>query len=502
MSIGGTTNEQILQSFLQEKILPTANRGNRLYIKNDQLMYDANIGCMALFAAKLGFGNAAMCNVSKFIKKNNTECLKDRNTIADYNAFIASYNDKQCIGWKKAKKIKDIAVKVFIPDPDFSLTKNEDIYKLIKHNLENCNAFALLNAEDLEESFPQFLDACQTLSLSLEEWVTEGKVSKEEKKTLNEILEFKNRARSIAFPANDKPLKGSTANYNPLNNVSKDDKKTLSQLLKNIRTTTLKMYFRERLDLDEKKLVELRMRFDENKGTLAEPQFLEDQLDRWQKKLEQGKPIAIPKWYHCTKQLDTLRTILDTQILYASGCFPGVFVSNRPEVNGVGGYGDYCLVISDHIEKVGTKEPTKGTVYPKYSQMNQTSEYPVRFSDTPLAPQDNAMKDNQEGVGIWFGFQRGAVHGFDPHTKLGKSGVPLERMNRIKNGSLKYYKDTTLAYVFDIHNSDATKKMAPKRRVQVVTYKQAEAMRTLINSTFHCTLPSDWEGKLTSFKSF
>lgn len=497
MSIGGISSEIALQAFLKEKDLPSADRASRLYIKNDQLVYDADIGCMTLFAAKLGFGSAAMSNVSRFIKEHKGDCLKDKQNITDYNTFLESYNDKQCICWKKAKKIKQAVVQVFNPPSDFDMTKKEDVYQVVKLNLANCNALL----EDLEDNFQELLISCQDLSLSLESWIVEGKVTPEEKQTLNEILLFKNKARSIIFPPKDKPLKGTLGKFNPLISTSQDDKETLKALLKDIRRSTLTKYFHERLGLDGLKLTELRIRFNENKGTLEEPKFLEEQLDRWQKKLDQGKPIAIPKWYHCTKHLDTLKTILNGHILYASGCYPGVFVSNRPEVNGVGGYGDFCMAISEHIEKVGTKEPGKGTVYPKHSQMNQNTAYPIHFSDTPLAPQDNAMKNNQEGVGIWFGFQRGAHTLNLSKSILGTAGVPLERMERIKNGSLKYYRDTTLAFVFDIHDQKGTQKLGQEKRVQVVTYKQAEAMRTLINATFHCTLPSDWQGKLTSFRN-
>lgn len=495
MSVGGISSEQALQAFLREKDLPSANRASRIYLKNDQLMYDADIGCMTLFAAKLGFGSAAMSNVSRFIKENKDDCLKDKNSITNYNTFIDSYNDKQSICWKKVKKIKQAVVKVFNPAPDFDYNKKENVYQLVKLHLGNCNA--LLNV-DLEENFAELLDSCQTLSLSLESWIIEGKVSPEEKKTLDEILAFKNKARSIIFPAKEKPLKGTIGKFNPLISTSQEDKDTLHALLKDIRRATLTKYFHERLELDGLKLTELRTRFNENKGTLNEPQFLEAQLDRWQKKLDQGKPIAIPKWYHCTKQLDTLGKILDTHILYASMGYPGVFASNRPEVNGVGGYGDFCLAMGDHLEKVGTKEPGSGTVYPKYSKKNQSYTAPIQYSDVPLAPQDNALKNNQEGIQLWVGFQRGA-HTLNPHTQYGTAGVPLERMERIKNGCLKYYKDTTLSFVFDIHDQAGTQKLGQQKRVQVITYAQEEALRSLINSTFHCTLPTEWQNKMTSF---
>ncbi len=511
MYIGEISGAQALQAFLAEKTNANNLSDSRLYIENNELKFGADLGCMTLFAAKLGFGNAAMSNVSKFIKTNKATYLKDDQAYTDYNTFISAYNDKQCLCWKKAKKVKNAVVQVFQEDPNkaFDYGSREGMLQLVNHHLENCKT--LLNSSNFEKKFADFADACQMLNYTLDTWELKDPITKEEKQAINEILNFKNAARSTIFPAKgNQPLKGDGHVYNPLNSVKKEDKDALKTTLSEIRTNVLKKYFRERLELDGGKLAQLVQRFKENEGTLPEADFLRDQLARWQKKIDHGKPIAIPKWYHCTKTLNVLTNILDTHLLYASGCFPGVFVSNRPEVNGVGGYGDYCLTISEHIEKVGTKEPgkpgilgkAKQTVYPKYSQMNQSHQYPIHYSDIPLAPQDNVLQNNQDQIGIWFGFQRGAhtlAHNPTLGMRIGTEGVPLERIERIKNGSLKYYKDTTLCYIFKIYDEPSLNTMAEKRRVQVVSYKQAEAMRTLINGTFHCTLPASWQGNLQSF---
>lgn len=491
MSIGGITSTAALQTFLGEKDLPSVNRANRLYIKNNQLLYGADLGCMTLFAAKLGFGSAAMSNVSKFIKDNKDTCLTDDKMITDYNAFITSYNDKQHICWKKAKKIKKIAIKAFDSGINFDYGSRDGMHQLIKHHLSNCAD--LLKNPNLDENLGVLIESCQNLKNSVDCWTLDSQITKEEKQTLNEILQFKNEARNTFFPAKDKPLKGPACEPKALR-APQEDKDIFRQELKELRRAVLTKYFHERLELDGAKLAQLRIRFNENKGNLPEEQFLSDQLDRWQKKLDQGKPIAIPKWYHCTKTPLVIDSIINTDILYKhDGMYPGVFLANLPEH----GYGQHCLMISDHIEKTGTKESGSDLpIYPKFSKMSQPSA--IRYSDTPVAPENSALNNNQDGLGIWFGFQRGKNSG-------GTAGIPIQKMKRVNDGGLKYYKDTTLGFIYSnkdpysYHQNNNPKELEPigqKYRVQVIQQKEAEAMRTLINATFFCTLPTSWEGNL------
>lgn len=124
-------SNQSLQAFLADR---GAASQSRLYVKNKELHYDDDIGCMTLFAAKCGFGGASMSNVAKFIKKNQDTCFSKNTGITNYNDFVASYNDKQSICWKKARKIKTV---VSFTQP-IDEKSNDSVHKLVRQNLANC----------------------------------------------------------------------------------------------------------------------------------------------------------------------------------------------------------------------------------------------------------------------------------------------------------------------------------------------------------------------------
>lgn len=71
---------------------------------------------------------------------------------------------------------------------------------------------------------------------------------------------------------------------------------------------------------------------------------------KWSKKKPESLWNAKREYVHCTKSLDTLTKILQSgQIKFAQkGLFAGAFVANIPETI----YGEYCLVMSNNIEKI------------------------------------------------------------------------------------------------------------------------------------------------------
>lgn len=90
-------------------------------------------------------------------------------------------------------------------------------------------------------------------------------------------------------------------------------------------------------------------------------------------------------------------------------------------------------MLSDRIEKTGTKEKGfKNVVYPKHSLW---SKYNVQYSDKSIAATDILFNNNQSGVSIWLGFQRGkkSKSWFSNH---GTEGIPIERKERIKTAIL------------------------------------------------------------------
>lgn len=151
---------------------------------------------------------------------------------------------------------------------------------------------------------------------SLEKWPLDDKITKKEKKTLNAVIAFKNETRASFFPAKAKPLKGPSSKPIVSNAATEDEKDGLRTTLKEVRAAALKKYFHSRLESDQEQLDSLKWRFETKKDSFKKTDFLEGQLNRWQKKIDEGKPIAIPKLYHCTKTADTVEKIFDTSILY------------------------------------------------------------------------------------------------------------------------------------------------------------------------------------------
>lgn len=498
-----------IKAFLDEKNKPSSSSKGRLIIQKNEIYFrnKSSISFIVRFQAKLGFGNVSLQKIASKINRqrealfaSKPEEMKINSQIRDeFNSFIVSYNKNRTLCWKKAKCIKELSINS-VSKLDFAAPlTNEHMFKIIENHFKKCKqAFSTLNKNHPNE----LIDAFDTLSLALEGWEPTLKQDNKkkyrmEKKLLNEILNLKNEVRSACMPARDKPLKGSQTFANKLLDTSHQQK--LNEVLKSVRRKILKKHFNERLDNDAKKLAELQMRFIENKEKNIfknQEVFLESQLEKWQKKIDNGKPISIPKWYHCTKNHSMLQKILDTFILYMhKGAFPGCFVANLPEHR----YGNFCIAMSEYIEITGTKNPkSKNPVYPHYSQLLEGQDYPIFYSDTPKAPQNSGYKNNQQGVGIWFGFQRGAKT-LNRATGFGREGIPLKCLNRLNTRKpLSYYKDTTVSFIFGCFKDDTIniQSIGKKRRIQVLSFDEQEALRSLINATFICTLPKSWENKL------
>lgn len=474
-------SNQSIQSFFSDR---GNNSNNRLYVRNKELHYDNKIGGMTLFAAKLGFGCATMSNVAKFIRKHPNTCFTGQDSIITYNDFVTSYNDKQSISWKKAKHVNFLYLEIFKSEKDINYDSRDEIHQLITHHLKN--AKLLFNQSDI--SLPQLSQTLKHIQGAIEEWQTSEKLTTDEKKTLNEILELKNQIRASIFPANGKALKGPQTNKKRLVDQNKKNEKILKSTLKDMRAAVLKKRFAKRLEEDQLKLDALTNKF--HMQIFSESAFLANQLNRWQKKLDEGKPIAIPKWYHCTKSANTVDTILNTDILFMhKRMFAGAFVSNKPELDI---YGSYCIMLSDRIEKTGTKidDNHKTILYP----LESTPRGNVQYRDQPLI-----LKTDEEHryryTKVWLGFQKGknTLNG-----TIGTEGIPIKRADQIANGSLTYYKDTTVGFIFDEYNTSQLKKIGKERRVQVITNSESTALIKLIETTFAFSLPSDWEGKISN----
>lgn len=507
---GGTVSPveiHAVKAFLAEKKSDASVQNGRLVIENNQIQFKdkSTISRWVLFQAKLGFGNASMRLITNKIDRQRETFFSSSQLSTDsvskvredFNSFIISYNKKRSICWKKARQIKNLS-NTIITGIDLAVPlTNDQIFKLIEGNFNKCKqVFSSFNSDNPKE----LIEAFVTLSLAFAEWeptlrTSDKKQYRLEKKLLNSILNLKNEVRAACIVAGVKPLKGNNTSQDKLLKIS--DQQELRETLKAVRTQILKKHFKERLEKDALKLAELQFRFIENKEKNlfnGQEAFIEKQLERWQHKIDQGKPIAIPKWYHCTKDLPTLQKILDTYILYMhKGAYPGCFVANIPEH----GYGGYCIAMSEHIEETGTKNPkSKIPVYPNFSQLHENQAYPIKYSDTWVAPQDGAYKNNQQGVGIWFGFQRGA-RTINKSTGFGTDGIPLKSLDLLNTDKpLHSYKDTTVAFIFNQYNDGHIQSVAMDRRIQYLSYEQVEALRSLINATFMCTLPKSWENKL------
>lgn len=201
----------------------------------------------------------------------------------------------------------------------------------------------------------------------------------------------------------------------------------------------------------------------------------------WQMKLIKCKPIAIPKYFHCT-----IAAHVNTIIQHPIGIqgqppgkrkgYPGAFASSVPEMNPVGSYGDYCFALSDHIEaKVNKNYPIVTNV----SQIGDSGE-PVYLGKAPDGPRKKGAKQPR----IWLGF---------------KQDFALRRPDKTKN-PLDYYEDTTFALFATMAANDTewekvnqvSQKELHDRKIRLLIKSDFDAIVSLIHRSFHFTLPADW----------
>lgn len=549
-----TVNNAAIQVFLVDRKDGATHHNGRFIIKKNHLHYvDKNqIGFWTRFKAKMGCGNASMKKIVDFVDLNRDSLFNTVDDKTAFNTFITrTYNPRRTFNFKRVRVVNALSIEALnkstssiksLPNPlnptvkplsAGTKSKSNSIHpdskpvpktvveplkpkvKPLSINLDTCGGTPETIVELLKKCRAEFkalnpknkmqvqslADNFAIMALSIDAWVIAPKSNKvqykKDKQLLNEILNFKNEVRAACIDKGEKGLKG---NYPVGKKLLNDkDQEILKHALKFLRENVLKKYFSERLEKDQAKLAELHLRFKENKDKNVfngQEAFLAKQLQRYQAKLDSGKPIALPKWYHCTKTSPILNTILQTYILYMhKGMFPGSFVANLPEFIS---YGDYCIGLSEHIETTATRNPgSKTLVLPKPSQMNPGIKYPIKYSDTWIAPQDNDYKNNQEGIGIWLGFQRGAATLGKGGYQVGTDGIPLKCQERVCTPKpLSYYKDTTIAFIVNKDDEGSVAETAKMHRLQALKFEEEEALRALINATFMCTLPKAWEGKI------
>ena len=496
-----------IQAFLLERKKPPPHISRLILRKNQlHLVNKDNLSFWIKFKAKFGCGNASMKKIVAYIEANRevlfpvTNEKQSTNDKNEFNHFLSvSYNPKRTFSFKRVRTISAISAESLNKSSLSNNNLSKDSYNSIKHAFKGCRMlYNQLIQEASKRNIQQLMDQIIVLTCCMEDWELSSKINradfKKEKSLLNEILNFKNEVRAACLDKKDKSLKGDYLEGTHL--LDAENQELLKIALKNLRGCILNKYFSVRLEKDKARLAELQLRFSENKGQLSfegQGVFLQTILDRWQKKLDQGKPINIPKWYHCTKTNDVLQTILDSYILYMhQGFFAGCFTANFPEWM----YGSYCIAMSDHIEKTGTHNPgSDEIVYPQFTKWIE--EQTIHYSDELVPSLDGNLNDQNAGISLWLGYQRGAkTLGLGGKDK-GTEGIPLKLTSRFKSKKpLSYYKDTTVAFIVSLHKDSSIEQIARERRIQAYQFEQVEALRLLVNSTFKCTLPKTWENKL------
>jgi hypothetical protein len=216
--------------------------------------------------------------------------------------------------------------------------------------------------------------------------------------------------------------------------------------------------------------------------------IVQRQIDRWEKKHKEGKPISIPKWYHCTPDASDQKMIVESEILYAhKKDYGGAFVANYPEVS----YGKYVIGLDSRIEKTGTNN---GTVPPKCSK--NTYHKVIEYND------EEVLATSWETSLVWMGFQRGSDT-VDTLTKRGTKGIPLYRKTIIESDrALEYYEGpiaflSRQKYWEEWPNvCDETRETARINRLQFIPYDEVLQLQQLITNTFALTFPKYWQGKI------
>ena len=439
--------------------------------KRIKLIHKNKISIWACMKAQFGCGGASIKKIASFLDKNNHH-FSNNMEAHQFNELIVSYNKKRILRWKKAILITEN----FLKSKSFSLHDTVMLEKAFK----GCQKAYL----EIKHSPNNFFIKCASLS-SLINKIDDHDMSKF-KNLLNEILNFKNEVRAACLPRSIKRLKGPCSFSKK--KLSSLDQDILRVELKKIRAAVLKKYFKIRLTKNKNELDQLKAKWKLIKSNQSQKAIkcVETQLKVWEKKHMEGKPISLPKWYHCTKTVQIQKLIIESELLFQSKTLPGAFVANYP----VTSFGSCGLAFSSYIEKTGTKDPKKGRVFPIQSHLSE--EFLIRYAD----------EEQPAGFGhplLWLGFQRGRDAHFDPTAK--KIGIPLYRKHRVQSPQpLEYYKDTSIAFIFNFnYDIKVNENFALANRIKILNKTQVNALRSLVNQTFTLTLPKDWEGKINSF---
>lgn len=411
-------------------------RKQLLMVKRHQklvVLDKSRVGFFTRLLAKLGLGHASLKNISLHLKSHPEQL--DSGTKARFNRYLKSYNQKTLLFWKKAPylKLKASAHPKDSPTIDF---RAEDLYLKCVKQFKNKDIHSLTKTVRGLRKAVQLLDP---------------KDKKGNKGLFNDILKLKKEIKE---------------------NVTND---ALKVHLTKLQTTVLKIHFAKRLSHLDDQLVLLENKFNAAEDEWQEVDFIASQLKRWRKKINQGKLISIPKWYHCTKSPAVVSKIVVSSILYQhKGAYPGAFVANYPAT----GFGSFGLAMSEYIEKTAT---INGKFLPKRSNISSTINYGV---------QDPANSSTQGQSQLWLGFQR-------------RRGIPIKHHKKATD-LLKYYKDTTLFSIFydknrSLNDIQAIKAIAEKHKIQAINLDEQNALRLLLDSTFTLSLPADWKGKIKQF---
>lgn len=484
----------------------------RLYFDGKTLNYDENAGYWRLFLACFNVGEAAFTNVIGKIsrEKHYKTYFPDQDLVTRINNFIITrYNSRQCCSEIELVSANAPAPKPGSPPPAGFANYSEYIAQL----------HTAYKAIKSEADVPALTEACQNLALMIS--LSDEKISQGQ---ADEILAFKNLARATMFPKDpkkDRPLKGIDPKKPPkmINHGTPE----LRQALKELEKATLCSYFKEELEKATTKVETLQGKLDDiwanqdgNKPILNQEnhQFLTQVLADWRKKIARGVIPAIPKWYHATPDENIVGKILKKEGSdNSTGCIlfthlkarRGCFLANIPATTE--GYGDFCIAMTDDIERTGLGEeigkPTtypysdgsdKG--YPIISKFNNPADNPIRFSDNPeVFPRD--LKCHQTGVKIWIGFQKGSSTLREGTHGLGKDGIRIDRNIRIQEGGTEYRKTAHVAHLFTTRAYPNINALGKELRYKVYTQDESNLIRKLIGYTYNVTLPAAYKDKVS-----
>lgn len=300
---------------------------------------------------------------------------------------------------------------------------------------------------------------------------------------LHQVLNLRNKVRAYCLPQGKKALKGLTFGKiaQPLQKSDGDD---LRAILKHIRKEVLNKHYAARLMQNRVELDLLKNTLPTLSLTPSKREFLIQLLGYWEKKHNSGKPISIPKWYHCTPKVDNLRSILTSDIRFESGGYDGAFVSNKPALS----FGTFGIALSSKIEITGIQDPTLNKlVYPKCSREIHPEK--IVYSDIEKPFQGGAHPL------LWLGFQRG--------KEAHHLGIPVRRkVEIISDKSLEYY-DTAVAFIFAVGGNDQEIEELTKNslcnRVLFLNKDQMEAVEELVSNTFELRLHTSWYGQILRY---